>query len=122
MLQSVRHIWRPTIGQGPHCGTTMAKSESTVKKTASAASKVLTSKTASKSEKAVAASALAQTKSTRILSKDVASKAAKILRDPRASAEAKTAAASALTQWPQKKPKDAAQIRAAVARAVQKLG
>ena len=74
------------------------KSESTGKKTASTASKVLHSKTATKDEKSVAASALAQTKTKDVTSKAFASKAGKILHDPKASKEAKSAAASALTQ------------------------
>jgi len=76
----------------------MAKTESTGKKAASAASKVLGSKTASKDEKMVAASALAQTKSKDVTSKAVASTAAKVLKDPKAGKDAKSAAASALTQ------------------------
>ncbi|MEQ1696097.1 MAG: type II toxin-antitoxin system HicB family antitoxin [Hyphomicrobiaceae bacterium] len=69
----------------------------------SAASKVLTSRKASKGEKMVAASALAQTKSKDVTSKVVASAAAKVLKDPKASKDAKSAAASALTQAPAKK-------------------
>ncbi|MBS0249765.1 MAG: hypothetical protein JSR78_01735 [Proteobacteria bacterium] len=76
----------------------MAKSESTSKKVASAASKVLKSKTATKAEKAVAASALTQKGSTETTSAKVASSAAKILKSKTASKEAKSAAASALTQ------------------------
>jgi hypothetical protein len=76
----------------------MAKSPSTGKSTASAASKVLHSKTASKDEKSVAASAMAQTKSKDVTSPTVASKAGKVLHDPKASKEAKSAAASALAQ------------------------
>jgi hypothetical protein len=82
----------------------MAKSESTSRKVSSAASKVLRSKTASKAEKAVAASALTQTKSAKeTTSKKVASAAAKILHNPKASKAAKSAAASALTQKVRKK-------------------
>ncbi len=82
----------------------MAKSESTGKKVSSAAAKVLKSKTASKAEKAVAASALTQTRSPKeTTGKAVASKAAKILKDPKASKEAKSVAASALTQKVKKK-------------------
>lgn len=98
----------------------MAKSESTARKTAAAASKVLTSKTATKDEKAVAASALAQTKVKDVTSKEVTSKAGKILMNPKASKEAKTVAASALTQWPAKTPKNAAEIQDAVYRITQK--
>ena len=76
----------------------MAKSESTSKKVASSASKILHSKTATKAEKSVAASALTQTKSKEVTSAAVASKAAKIMDDPKASKAAKSAAASALTQ------------------------
>ena len=82
----------------------MAKSESTGKKVSSAAAKVLKSKTASTAEKAVAASALTQTRSPKeTTGKAVASKAAKILKDPKASKEAKSIAASALTQKIKKK-------------------
>jgi len=81
----------------------MAKSESTSKKVASAASKVLRSKTASKAEKAVAASALTQKGSTETTSAKVAATASKVLRDPKASKAAKSAAASALTQKVKKK-------------------
>jgi hypothetical protein len=82
----------------------MAKSESTSRKVSSAASKVLRSKTASKAEKAVAASALTQTKSAKeTTSKKVASQAAKILHNPKASKAAKSVAASALTQKVRKK-------------------
>ena len=81
----------------------MAKSESTGKAAANSASKVLASKTASKDEKSVAASALAQTKSTKVTSPAVAAKAAKVVCDPTASKAAKSAAASALTQAPTKK-------------------
>jgi hypothetical protein len=82
----------------------MAKSESTSRKVSSAASKVLRSKTASKAEKAVAASALTQTKSAKeTTSKKVASAAAKILHNPKASKAAKSVAASALTQKVKKK-------------------
>lgn len=76
----------------------MAKSESTSKKVASSAAKVLKSKTATKAEKSVAASALTQKGSTEQTSKKVASAAAKILKSKTASKEAKSAAASALTQ------------------------
>lgn len=77
----------------------MAKSESTGKKVASAAAKVMKSKTASKAEKTVAASALTQSKSnTEATSGMVASAAAHVLRDPKASKEARSVAASALTQ------------------------
>lgn len=73
-------------------------SESTSKKVSSAASKILTSKTASKAEKAVAASAMSQTKNAKESGKTVASSAAKILKDPKSSKEAKSVAASTLTQ------------------------
>ena len=76
----------------------MAKSGSTSKVTAAAASKVLHSKTASKDEKSVAASAMAQSKTNDVTGEAVASKAGKILHDPTASKEAKSVAASALAQ------------------------
>jgi hypothetical protein len=76
----------------------MAKSGSTGTKVASAAAKVLKSKTATKAEKAVAASALTQKGSTERTSAKVASSAAKVLKSKTASKEAKSAAASALTQ------------------------
>ncbi|MEQ1651138.1 MAG: hypothetical protein ABL897_01475 [Hyphomicrobium sp.] len=82
----------------------MAKSEKTGKGVSSAAAKVLKSKTASKAEKSVAASALTQTKSAKeTTGKAVASSAAKIMKDPKASKEAKSVAASALTQKVKKK-------------------
>ena len=81
----------------------MAKSESTSKKVASAASKVLNDPKASKAEKSVAASALTQKGSTEKTSAKVASTASKVLRDPKASKDAKSAAASALTQKTAKK-------------------
>jgi hypothetical protein len=57
------------------------------------------SKTASKAEKSVAASALTQTKSAKeTTGKAVATSASKILKDPKASKQAKSVAASALTQ------------------------
>lgn len=65
---------------------------------ASAAARVMKSKTASKAEKSVAASALTQKGSTETTGKKVASAAAKVLKDPKASKDAKSAAASALTQ------------------------
>lgn len=76
----------------------MAKSESTGKGAASAAARVMKSKTASKAEKAVAASALTQKGSNEKTSAKVASSAAKVLKDKNASKDAKSAAASALTQ------------------------
>ncbi|MBS0234935.1 MAG: hypothetical protein JSR99_15790 [Proteobacteria bacterium] len=82
----------------------MAKTEVTGKKVSSAASKVLRSKTATKAEKAVAASALTQTKNPKeTTGTKVASAASKILHDPKASKEAKSVAASALTQKVKKK-------------------
>jgi hypothetical protein len=76
----------------------MAKTESSGKRVAAAASKVLRSRTASKEEKAVAASALTQMDNPKeTTGKRVASAASKILQDPRASKEAKSVAASALT-------------------------
>jgi hypothetical protein len=77
----------------------MAKSEKTGAKVSSAASKVLKSKTASQAEKAVAASALTQTKSAKeVTGKAVASAASTILKSKTASKAAKSVAASALTQ------------------------
>lgn len=77
----------------------MAKAETTSKRVSSAASKVLRSKSASKAEKAVAASALTQSRSPKeTTGKKVASAASKILRSKTASKEAKSVAASALTQ------------------------
>lgn len=76
----------------------MRKSDSTSKKVASSASKVLRSKTATKAEKSVAASALAQKGSDEQTSAKIAKAAAKILKSKTASKEAKSAAASALTQ------------------------
>jgi hypothetical protein len=81
----------------------MAKSESTSKKAASSASKVLRDPKASKAEKSVAASALTQKGSMEMTSAKVAATASKVLRDPKASAAAKSAAASALTQAADKK-------------------
>lgn len=75
-----------------------AKSASTGTKVASAAAKVMKSKTASKEEKAVAASALTQKGSDEGTSAKVASTAGKVLKSKTASKEAKSAAASALTQ------------------------
>ena len=74
------------------------KSESTGKKVASTASKILHSKTASKAEKSVAASVLTQSRSREVTGKAVASKASKIMADPKASKAAKSVAALALTQ------------------------
>ena len=76
----------------------MAKSESTGKKAASAAGKVLASTSATKAQKSVAASALTQKGSTEKTSAKVASAASKILQSKSASKAAKSAAASALTQ------------------------
>ncbi len=81
----------------------MAKSESTSKKVATSASKVMRDPKASKAEKSVAASALTQKGSTEKTSAKVASSASKVLNDPKASKAAKSAAASALTQKTKKK-------------------
>lgn len=75
-----------------------AKNESTGRKAAVAAAKVLKDPKASKDAKTAAASALTQSKSKEQTSAKAASSAAKVMRDPKASKEAKTAAASALTQ------------------------
>jgi hypothetical protein len=77
--------------------------ESTSKKVASAAAKVLKSKSASKAEKSVAASALTQKGSKETTSAKVAKSASQIMHDPKASKAAKSAAASALTQKVKKK-------------------
>jgi hypothetical protein len=74
------------------------KSGSTGATVASAAAKVLKDKTATKEEKAVAASALTQKGSDETTSAKVATSAAKVLRSKTASKDAKAAAASALTQ------------------------
>jgi hypothetical protein len=74
------------------------KSGSTGATVASAAAKVLQDKTATKEEKAVAASALTQKGSNETTSAKVATSAAKVLRSKTASKDAKAAAASALTQ------------------------
>ena len=77
----------------------MAKAETTSKRVSSAASKFLRSKSASKAEKSVAASALTQSRNPKETSgKKVASAASKILRSKTASKQAKSVAASALTQ------------------------
>jgi hypothetical protein len=89
-------------------------------KTSEAAFKILHSESATSDEKAVAASALSQTKSKDVTSKTVASKAGKILSDPKASRDAKAVAASALIRWPAKTPKNAAKIRNAVMQAIKK--
>ncbi len=75
-----------------------AKSESTGKSAASAAARVMNSKTATKAERSVAASALTQKGSTEKTGKKVASAASAVLKNPKASKDAKSAAASALTQ------------------------
>ena len=75
-----------------------SKGGSTGSKAASAAAKVLHSKTATKAEKSVAASALTQKGSTEQTSAKVASSAGKVLKSKTASKAAKTAAASALAQ------------------------
>lgn len=74
------------------------KSGSTGTKVASAAAKVMKSKTATKAEKTVAASALTQKGSNEVTSPKVATAAAKVMKSKTASKEAKSAAASALTQ------------------------
>ena len=85
----------------------MAKSEKIGRRVSSSASKILTSKTASKAEKSVAASALTQmTRAKDTTSKKIALAAAKILRDPKSSKDAKSVAASALTQKPKFKAKN----------------
>ena len=76
----------------------MAKSESTGKKTAAAAGKVLKDPKASKDAKTAAASALTQSKSKEVTSAKAASAAGRVMKDPKASKAAKSAAASARTQ------------------------
>ena len=75
-----------------------SKSGSTGGKVASAAAKVMQSKTATKQEKSVAASALTQKGSNEQTSVKVASSAGKVLTSKSASKEAKSAAGSALAQ------------------------
>ena len=75
----------------------------TSKKVSSAASKILHSKSASKAEKLVAASALTQRRSKEVTGVRVASSASKILKDPKASKAAKSVAASTLTLRTNKK-------------------
>ena len=100
----------------------MTKRPSTSIMTATAADKILQNPAASPDEKSVAASAVEQLSKGRATTKAIAVKAGSILNDPDASREAKIVAASTLIQWPHKTPKNAAQIRAAVVRALQKLG
>ena len=76
---------------------------STGSQVASAAAKVMASKTASKQEKSVAASALTQKGSTEQTGAKVASSAGKILKSKTASKSAKSAAASALSQKTKKR-------------------
>ncbi len=76
----------------------MAKNESTGKKVAASAAKVLKDPKASKDAKTAAASALTQSKSKEVTSAKAASAAGRVMKDPKASKEAKSAAASALTQ------------------------
>ena len=77
--------------------------EVTGKKAASAASKTLRSKTASKAAKSAAGSALSQRKAPQKVTKPkAASAASKTLRKGSASKAAKSAAGSALTQKPNK--------------------
>lgn len=74
------------------------KGGSTGSKVASAAAKVMKSKTASKAEKSAAASALTQKGSNEQTSAKAASSAGKVLTSKTASKSAKSAAASALSQ------------------------
>ena len=80
-----------------------SKGGSTGSKVASAAAKVMQSKTATKLEKSVAASALTQKGSNEQTSAKVATSASKVLMSKTASKEAKSAAASALAQKTKKK-------------------
>ena len=79
------------------------KGGSTGSKLASAAAKVLHSKSATRAEKSVAASALTQKGSKEQTSAKVASSAGKLLNSKTASKSAKSAAASALAQKTKKK-------------------
>lgn len=82
----------------------MAKREVTGKRAASAASKVLRNKGASKSAKSAAGSALSQTKAPkRVTSSRAATAASKTLRSSSSSKTAKTSAGSALTQKPNRR-------------------
>ncbi len=76
----------------------LARSGTTGEIAATPITKVLSSKSSSKAERAVAASALTQKGSTERTSAKVASSASKILTSKTASKAAKSAAASALTQ------------------------
>lgn len=68
---------------------------------AASAERVLKDSSASRTEKTLAAAALAKSASTsNVTSKQVALQAAKVLRNPRASRDVKVVAASALTQRP----------------------
>ena len=82
----------------------MPRKEVTSSKAATAASKVLQSKNASKAEKSAAGSTLSQTKSpAKVTSPKAASAASKVLKQQNSSKTAKSAAGSALTQKPNKK-------------------
>ena len=79
-------------------GRSVHMAERTGKKAAAAAGKTLGSKGASKAAKSSAASALAQTKSSKVTGSRAASAAGKTLASKTATKAAKRAAASALTQ------------------------
>lgn len=83
----------------------MAKNnETTGKRAATAASKVLQNPNASKSSKSAAGSALSQRNApAKVTSSSAAKAASKVLRKPELSKPAKTASGSALTQRPNKK-------------------
>lgn len=77
--------------------------ETTGKRAASVASKVLRNPNTSKAAKSAAGSALSQRKAPdKVTSKSVATAASKVLRKSSSSKSAKTASGSALTQRPSK--------------------
>lgn len=81
-----------------------SKSEVTSKKAATAASKVLRDKGASKSAKSAAGSALSQTKDPKkVTSTNAGTAASKTLRGTGGSKSSKSAAGSALTQRPNRR-------------------
>lgn len=78
--------------------------ETTGKKAASAASKILRNPNSSKTAKSAAGSALSQSQTpAKVTSASAATAASKVLRKPGSSKPAKTASGSALTQRPNKK-------------------
>lgn len=78
--------------------------ETTGKRAATAASKILQNPSASKAAKSAAGSALSQRNvPAKVTSNSAATTASKVLRNPESSKSAKTASGSALTQRPNKK-------------------